>query len=144
MAAIEYASEKNPTAAAPFSGTSRPAPERTGHSYSSTLQQQQRAAASYTSTLAAPSRIHPSSSTFHRHPLTSMPAPKHCLKRAHHSDSSTFKHHPQATPCTSSGTRKAPACPPNCTHHCDSSTHSGNSMPAPKHTKHFDTSTSPT
>ena len=80
------ASEKNPTAAAPCSstlqwhtnmptpkrtrtplqvqhpeaapcrGTSGPAPERTGHSYSSTLQQQ-RAAAPCTSTLAASSSI---------------------------------------------------------------------------------------
>ena len=71
--------------AATCSDTSRPAPERTRHSNSCTPQQQR--AAPYTSTLAA--RIgyiaHPpcsstsrlaSSSTFHRHPLTSMPAPK--------------------------------------------------------------------
>ena len=41
--------------APPCSGTSGPAPERAGHCYSSNLQQ--RAAAPYTSTLAAPSSI---------------------------------------------------------------------------------------
>ena len=163
--------------AAPWSSTlqrhHQPAPERTRHSNSCTLQ---RAAAPFTSTLAArvgystyppcstlkhhPLQQHqqasstaPSSSTFHPHPLTSMPAPKHGLKHtpiwqqhlqtspSGSTCSSTLSHQhrsklytplwQQATPCTSTLQRHSngttmPA--PKRTHHSDSSTHSVNSQ----------------
>ena len=63
--------------AAPCSGTSGPAPECTGHSCSSTLQQQ-RAAAPYTSTLAAPS-----STTLAPPPAASSTAPSSITLRQH-------------------------------------------------------------
>ena len=166
--------------AAPWSSTlqrhHQPAPERTRHSNSCTLQ---RAAAPFTSTLAArvghstyppcstlkhhPLQQHqqasstaPSSSTFHSHPLTSMPAPKvkaHTNLTAAPSNITLRQHlqqHPerhqhrsklytplwqQATPCTSTLQRHSngttmPA--PKRARHSDSSTHSVNSMPAPE------------
>ena len=48
----------------------------------------------------------PSSSTFHRHPLTSACPLQSRVYSTHHSDSSTFKHHPQAA------TAAAPWAPP--------------------------------
>ena len=91
-----------------------------------------------------------------------MPAPKHCLKSAHthQSDSSTLRQ-PACTLQTARSTvtasntlhqhlaaalqRHGTSMPaPNCKHHSDSSAHSANSMRAPKRTKSFDSSTSPT
>ena len=112
----------------------------------------------------------PSSSTFHRHPLTSMPVPKHVLKHTHTHTTLTaapsnitlrqhLQQHPerhqhryklytplwqQTTPCSStlqqhSNGTTMPA--PKRTRHSDSSTHSSNSMPAPKRSPFFGIST---
>ena len=103
----------------------------------------QRAAAPFTSTLAArvgystyppcstlkhhPLQQHqqasstaPSSSTFHPHPLTSMPAPKQGLQHT-----PLWQQHLQSSPSgsTCSSTLSATSIAPNCTHHSDSKQH---------------------
>ena len=61
----------------------------------------------------------PSSSTFHRHPLTSMPAPKQGLQHT-----PLWQQHLQTSPSgsTCSSTLSATSIAPNCTHHFDSKT----------------------
>ena len=120
-----------------------PASSRAGHSNSCTLL---RAAAPFTGTLAArvgystyppcstlkhhplhqqASSTAPSSSTFHPHPLTSMPAPKQGLQHT-----PLCQQHLQSSPSgsTCSSTLSATSIAPNCTHHSDSKQHTA---PAP-------------
>ena len=130
--------------AAPWSSTlqrhHQPAPERTRHLTAAPCSVQQRPSHS---TLAArvgystyppcstlkhhPLQQHqqasstaPSSSTFHRHPLTSMPAPKQGLQHT-----PLWQQHLQTSPSgsTCSSTLSATSIAPNCTHHSDSKQH---------------------
>ena len=89
-----------------------------------------------------------SSSTFHPHPLTSMPAPKQGLQHT-----PLWQQHLQSSPSgsTCSSTLSATSIAPNCTHHFDSKQppatstlqrhSSSTTMPAPKRTHHSDSST---